>query len=183
MTVQPPSADPAEAQLTADAERLRLLVMKLRRQLHRQTTPGLTIELYSALATVVKGGTLSLGDLAEAEHLPPSAVTRLVDRLEEAALLVRRPNPSDRRSIILEATPEGVRRLEERRRTGNAWLTRRLARLTPEQSAVVRRALEVLEGVFLADLDAWELPAPAVTANRIDDGIADRTGHPAESVS
>lgn len=156
----PAAADSAlDATLTAEAERLRMAMIKLRRQVHRQDTPGLSIELYSALATVVFRGGLSVGELALAEHLPPSAATRLADRLEEAGLVVRRRDAPDRRAVILEATPEGCRLLEERRRTGNAWLARRLGRLSPEQRATVARALDVLEGVLLRDLDPAELPA------------------------
>ncbi len=151
-----PSLEPA---LAADAERLRMAMIKLRRQVHRQDTPGLSIELYSALATVVSRGGLSVGELALAEHLPPSAATRLADRLEEAGLVLRRRTAADRRAVLLEATPEGCRRLDERRRTGNAWLARRLGRLSPEQRATVRRALDVLEGVLLRDLDPTDLPA------------------------
>ncbi|HYA00344.1 MAG TPA: MarR family transcriptional regulator [Candidatus Binatia bacterium] len=153
---RPGGGDP---ELTAEAERLRVVMIKLRRQLHRQDSPGLSVALYSALATVVSRGELSIGDLAEAENLPPSAITRIVDRLEEAGLVERRPNPRDRRGVHVAPRAEGRQRLEERRRTANAWLARRLARLTAAQRVDLGQALDLLEEVVLG-CPAAEPPAP-----------------------
>jgi DNA-binding MarR family transcriptional regulator len=38
-------------------------------------------------------------------HLPAQTVTGIVDALERDALVRRRPNPDDRRSILVELTP------------------------------------------------------------------------------
>jgi len=74
---------------------------------------GITHQQYVALWT------LCLADDAE-EGVPMGAVadgllnrasdtTRLVDRLERAGLAERRPNPADRRSVLVRATPAGER--------------------------------------------------------------------------
>jgi len=42
-----------------------------------------------------------------------STATSVLDRLEERALLVRRPNPDDRRSFLLDLTAEGKRVAEQ----------------------------------------------------------------------
>jgi len=39
----------------------------------------------------------------------PSTVVDPTDRLEEAGLVIRRPNPDDRRVDVLVVTPKGVR--------------------------------------------------------------------------
>jgi DNA-binding MarR family transcriptional regulator len=44
------------------------------------------------------------GDLT----LTSSGVTRLIDRMEEAALVRRVPSPDDRRSVLVEATAHGA---------------------------------------------------------------------------
>jgi DNA-binding MarR family transcriptional regulator len=131
---------------------------RLRRELHRVDSPGLSPVLYSALATAATRDEMSIGELADREHLPASAATRIIDRLEEAGLVERRANPRDRRGVNLALTPEGRHVLAERRRSVNAWLARRLARLTAEQWSVVSTALDLLEGVALRDLETWELP-------------------------
>jgi len=40
--------------------------------------------------------------------MSPGAVTALVDRLEKGRHVERVPNPGDRRSLLLRATPSGV---------------------------------------------------------------------------
>ncbi len=43
-------------------------------------------------------------------------MTAIVDRLQERGLVIRHPNPEDRRSVVLEATPaahEALRRYHE----------------------------------------------------------------------
>ena len=79
-------------------------------------TEDLTHAQYVALWT------LCLADDADV-GIPVSAVsdgllnrasdtTRLLDRLEKAALVERLPNPADRRGVLVRATPAGRKRFE-----------------------------------------------------------------------
>jgi len=60
----------------------------------------------AALAAIAEGAEagrpLGPARLAEALHLSPSATTTLIDRLEGAGRLTRRPDPSDRRRVVLD---------------------------------------------------------------------------------
>jgi MarR family transcriptional regulator, organic hydroperoxide resistance regulator len=47
-------------------------------------------------------------DIARAIAITVGGASQAVDRLESAGLCVRRANPSDRRSSIVELTPEGM---------------------------------------------------------------------------
>jgi DNA-binding MarR family transcriptional regulator len=47
-------------------------------------------------------------DIARAVAITVGGASQAVDRLESAGLCVRRANPSDRRSSIVELTPEGM---------------------------------------------------------------------------
>jgi DNA-binding MarR family transcriptional regulator len=47
-------------------------------------------------------------DIAQAVAITVGGASQFVDRLESAGLCARRANPSDRRSSIVELTPEGV---------------------------------------------------------------------------
>lgn len=155
-------AAPPDAVVLAD--RLRLALVRLGRQFRRQDPPGLSATLYSALAAVADRGEMAIGELAEAEGVPSSAATRIADRLEEAGYVNRRPNPRDRRGVILSITAEGGALVENRRARGNAWLTGRLAELTPAQRQTLAEALGVLNEVVLADegsCAAAGCPAPA----------------------
>lgn len=132
------------------AGRLRVAMVRLGRQLRRQDPPGMSIAMYSALATVAARGELAVGELAEAECLPSSAATRVADHLESVGLAVRRRNPADRRSVNVAITEEGRAVVDEQRRRGNAWLAARLARLSPSQRATLAEALDVLEALAAA---------------------------------
>ena len=134
MTSNPPPPDGAERpESTAPgplANRLRVAMIHLGRRLRHQDPHGMTVTQHLALATIAKRGEMAIGDLAEAERLPSSAATRLADRLEEAGLVARRRDPSDRRGVLVTITEEGRRVMDERRPVGNAWLAGRLSRLS-----------------------------------------------------
>jgi DNA-binding MarR family transcriptional regulator len=55
----------------------------------------------------------SPGKLARAMELSSGAMTNRLDRMEEAGLLRRLPDPADRRGVIVELTPEGKRLYED----------------------------------------------------------------------
>ncbi|MGW1543050.1 MarR family transcriptional regulator [Streptomyces sp. NPDC002309] len=60
---------------------------------------------------------LSTSELADACGLSGSDMSRLVNRIEEQALVRRARSPEDRRSLLLLLTPSGRTRLEQ------AWPT------------------------------------------------------------
>ena len=55
----------------------------------------------------------SPGKLARAMELSSGAMTNRLDRMEEAGVLRRLPDPVDRRGVLVELTPEGKRLYEE----------------------------------------------------------------------
>jgi DNA-binding MarR family transcriptional regulator len=146
------------------ADRMRLTLVRLGRQLRRQDPPGLSVTLYSALATVADHGELAIGELAEAEGVPSSAATRIADRLEEAGCVVRRPNPRDRRGVNLAVTAAGCGLVAERRQRGSAWLASRLSGLTLDQRRLLADALDVLDATVGCDDAALAAPENAIVA-------------------
>ncbi len=144
----PPRAAGAESAVEL-ADRLRVTAVRLGRQLRRRDRSGLTMSQYSALATVVDHGALSVGELATSEHVPSPGATRIADRLEESGLIARQRNPHDRRGVVLTPTREGRRLVTRQRARGNAWLASRLADITPAEREVLRDALVLLEAAVL----------------------------------
>jgi DNA-binding MarR family transcriptional regulator len=57
-------------------------------------------------------GPVTVGELARTIHLSPGAATALVDRLEQAGLAFRRPDPASRRRVLVTPTGEGAARSE-----------------------------------------------------------------------
>ncbi len=62
-----------------------------------------------ALVQLEPAAPVSQKELAARMKCNPSTVVDPTDRLEEAGLVIRRPNPDDRRVNVLVVTPKGVR--------------------------------------------------------------------------
>ncbi|MGE3271281.1 MAG: MarR family winged helix-turn-helix transcriptional regulator [Chloroflexota bacterium] len=128
------------------ADQLHSAAIHLLRRLRTvDAASGLTAPRLSALSVIVYGGPLTLGALAAAEQVRPPTMTRVVAALERAGLVTRAADPTDRRQVILTATPTGRRLLEEGRARRTASLARRLAALSAEQREELARAASLLE--------------------------------------
>jgi DNA-binding MarR family transcriptional regulator len=68
-------------------------------------TAGVPANDLAALEHLELAGPLSPTDLAERLLLTPGSVTALLDRLERAGWVRRRPHPTSRRSIVVELSP------------------------------------------------------------------------------
>lgn len=92
---------------------------------------------------------VTAGALSEHLHISTASVTKLLDRLERAGHIVRRPHPTDRRAVTVEITPETHRQV---RRTMGLQHARRfeVARaLSPEEREIVTRFLDDLSATTL----------------------------------
>ncbi|MFC4507635.1 MULTISPECIES: MarR family winged helix-turn-helix transcriptional regulator [Streptomyces] len=71
---------------------------------------GITLSEFLVLTALDRAGTrLRSKDLAEAVALSPSAVSRLLDRLERGGLVGRRADLRDRRAAVVRITDPGRR--------------------------------------------------------------------------
>jgi DNA-binding MarR family transcriptional regulator len=149
-------ADPADGAVTVTADvgppsidvtRLRVAIARVSRSLRRHELAGLTPTQLSALATVEQAGPLRLGDLAAAEKIAPSTLTRLVTVLEEQGYVARQPVPGDARASTLLITPEGHAILERIRRESTILLADNLRTLSPDELTALAAALPALEHI------------------------------------
>lgn len=69
-----------------------------------EAATGLSGRELDLIALLAASGPTSVKCLVADLQLPRSTMTAIVDRLEDRGLVRRRPNPSDRRSVVLEAT-------------------------------------------------------------------------------
>jgi len=141
-----PSGTPTAAgQRAIDAARLRVAVLRLSRRLRKHDLAGLTPSQLSTLSCVGKTGPVRLGDLAAAERIAPSTLTRLVNVLEDRGYLVRKPAPEDARAYLVTLTDSGSDVLARIRDEATSMLTDILMTLTPDQMAALEDALPALE--------------------------------------
>ena len=146
------STEPAVVDAEIDVARLRVALARLSRRLRRHELAGLTPTQLAALATIGKTGPMRLGDLAAAEGIAPSTLTRLVTALEDSGYVQRTTDPSDARASTLAITAHGQEALERIRTETTLMLTASLELLTPEQRSTLAAALPVLEQLAEARL-------------------------------
>jgi DNA-binding MarR family transcriptional regulator len=142
--------------LTTDAglaSELRAGVMRLRRRLASERHPDndLSIAQMVVLGLLVRLGEQTVGDLARAERVQPPSMTRTVNCLESEGHVVRRPHETDGRQVVVSITDAGRAAVLADRQRRDAWLSRRLAELTPAERATLRAAAPVLARLAVAD--------------------------------
>ncbi|MCD9144253.1 MarR family winged helix-turn-helix transcriptional regulator [Streptomyces albireticuli] len=91
------------------------------------------------------GHALRMSDLAAAVAFSSGGFTRLADRMEEAGLIRREPDPDDRRAALAALTPEGEKALDRALSRHLAHLRTHMSdRLTEEDRRAFERVLRVL---------------------------------------
>jgi len=73
----------------------------------------LPIRQMAVLVTVARFSRLTVRGLASDLNISRPVVTRALDTLESMGLVSRRRDPDDRRSVLVDATPAGKRKLSE----------------------------------------------------------------------
>jgi DNA-binding MarR family transcriptional regulator len=127
------------------ANRLRPVLLQLNRYLRREAhAEGITGGQAALLAQIRHDPKVGVRELAGREGVSAPAMTRYLDRMEKAGLVVRTRSVEDARRIRLALTPKGVRALRSVRRRRTAWLAERLQGLSRGELAAVDRAIEPL---------------------------------------
>jgi DNA-binding MarR family transcriptional regulator len=68
---------------------------------------GLGYEHMRLLQSLNLGGSAIMREMGDKLQITPRNMTAMVDQLEEAGLVVRRPHPADRRATLLDLTAAG----------------------------------------------------------------------------
>ena len=128
------------------ADRLHSAAIHLLRSVRKEDErTGISPARLSALSVLVFGGPMRLTDLAKAEGVRPPTMTRIVAGLETDGLVRRRTVSEDARAVSLEATPRGVKVMQEGRRRRIERLTRAVEMLAPSERALLGRAAPLME--------------------------------------
>jgi DNA-binding MarR family transcriptional regulator len=85
---------------------------------------SLPLGRYEAMAIIKSFGACRVFDIASALSITVGGASKLVDRVEAAGYCLRKMNPGDRRSSLLELTVEGAAVVDKGRQVVEAELTR-----------------------------------------------------------
>ena len=143
MTDDPAPLPPAEL-----ASVLRPSLLRLTRTMRNQRVDeSVTLTLLAALMTLEKYGPMSPGELAAHERVQPPSMTKILAKLEEKGLVRRTPHATDRRQVVVAATEAGRTLLAEERQERDAWLSTRLAMITPAERELLARVAPLLDRI------------------------------------
>lgn len=125
---------------------LRPSLLRLTRTIRNQRVDeSVTLTLLAALMTLDKCGPMSPGELAGHERVQPPSMTKILAKLEDKGLVERAPHATDRRQVVVTVTDAGRALLANERRERDAWLSTRLAMITPAERELLARVAPLLD--------------------------------------
>ena len=124
------------AQVANAASELRLVLGQLIRRLRAEY--AFPVAQASVLSRLDREGTQTTSALAAAERVRPQSMAQTLADLEADELISRRPDPEDRRQVLIELTARGSERVAEGRGRREDWLA---AAIAAERSSEEQRTL------------------------------------------
>jgi DNA-binding MarR family transcriptional regulator len=128
------------------ASELRAVLGQLMRRLRAEH--GFPISHGAVLGRLDREGPSTTSALAARERVRPQSMAHTVGELLAAGLVAKRPDPLDRRQILIELTEQGANALTEDRRHREGWLARAIAEeLTVDERDVLAQAIPLLRRI------------------------------------
>ncbi|MFI6447036.1 MarR family winged helix-turn-helix transcriptional regulator [Kitasatospora sp. NPDC050543] len=138
MTSTPPPLDPLE--LAAD---LRTAIGALVRGL--RVDDVLPQNQAAVLGRLVREGPHTTSELAGHLRVRHQSMARTVSLLTEAGLVGQQAHPTDRRKLLVTATPAGIEALHAQRARRESRIAAAITeRLTPQEQQLLRRSVDLL---------------------------------------
>jgi DNA-binding MarR family transcriptional regulator len=132
----------------ADDQEIRLTVQRLARRIRSmQSDESVTEGQRSVLFALANEGPQTLGSLSEHERVTPPSMNRTVNALVKSGLVTKVGAPDDRRKVTLDLSDAGRTFIVSTRAKRDAWFTTQLAKLTPEQRAIVDQSAAILREI------------------------------------
>jgi DNA-binding MarR family transcriptional regulator len=104
----------------------------------------ITAAQFVVFNSIALGKGRTIGEFCRLLGYDSGAMTRLLDRLEKKGLVRRVANPEDRRSFLVELTPESRALFPQARRRVQAVFKRLLAGFDQERAEALKQSLERL---------------------------------------
>ena len=134
------------AAVSSLAGELRLACMRISRRVRYESTDTIAPHHFSVMCRLEEGARTP-GELADIERVSAPSMTRTVAGLVELGWVERAADPTDRRQVILSLTDRARQVLRDTRRKRDAWMVVRVARLAPEEQAILQQAATILTKV------------------------------------
>jgi len=104
----------------------------------------ITAAQFVVFNSIALGKGRTIGEFCRLLGYDSGAMTRLLDRIEKKGLIRRVANPEDRRSFLLELTPQSKALFPQAKRRVRAVFKRLLAGFDEAQAAALKQSLEQL---------------------------------------
>ncbi len=132
----------------SDDQEIRLTIQRLARRIRSmQADESVTEGQRPVLFSLFNNGAQTLGSLSERDHVTPPSMNRTINALVAGGLVTRVGATDDGRKVTIDLSDEGRAFVHATKRKRDAWFTQQLARLTPEERAIVDRAAGILRGI------------------------------------
>jgi DNA-binding MarR family transcriptional regulator len=130
--------------VTTAANELRLVLGQLVRRLRAEY--AFPVAQATVLSRLDREGAQTTSTLAASERVRPQSMAQTLGELEAARLIERRPDPADRRRVLIELTPGGRKRVTEERERREGWLAAAIAaELSPAEQQTLVAAVPLLQ--------------------------------------
>ncbi len=129
--------------MTGAANELRIVLGQLVRRLRAENTAP--ISQVMVLARLEREGPMTTSALAAAERVRPQSMAHTLAELQAAGCLERRPDPLDRRQVLIDLTRTGRDMLVSDRQRREGWLAGAIeSELTREEQQALLAAVPLL---------------------------------------
>jgi DNA-binding MarR family transcriptional regulator len=133
----------ARGDIAAVSEELRLVLGRLVRRLRAENT--IPLRHATVLSRLEREGPLGTSDLAQRERMRPQSMAETIKELETDGLVLRHPDPTDGRRMLIALTTTGRELILRERARHEEWLATAIAReLTARERETLARATELL---------------------------------------
>lgn len=110
----------------------------------RVRNKGITRPQWRVLGLLHRFGGSTQVALAEMMDVEPITLGRMIDRLQDAGLVERRADPSDRRAWRIHLTPTGEARLEDLKPLATELFADAVSGLSNDQQAELEAMLDII---------------------------------------
>jgi len=133
----------SETDVSGTANDLRIVMSRLIRRLRAEHS--FSISHAAVLGRLDREGAKTASELALAERVRPQSMAQTISELAADELVVRRPDPADKRRTLIELSELGRETLERERTRREGFLSEAIENgLTPAEQEILARAVPLL---------------------------------------